>query len=290
MTFAIQALVEQFELTHPNGTDSFTISVSRKMPLAEGATDVPILLVLDADIEFALAAEIARFRGIDGFSPTAMVVGVGYSLEFAEFAKRRTGDLTPPSSEAGRTALGSMSKFIGEQDGGAEAFLTFLLRTLLPEILNRYPEASKTQQILFGHSLGGLFAAYALLTRPEAFSSYIISSPSLWWDRFAVLANLPALKERLLALTQTPRVFIGVGGLEQEPPTKVPPVMEMSLEALQALVASCRMVDAAAELATTLRETGLEDVTYVAFEDEDHSSVVAAVLTRGLRFAVPAAD
>jgi tetratricopeptide (TPR) repeat protein len=36
--------------------------------------------------------------------------------------------------------------------------------------------------VLIGHSLGGLFAVYALLNRPELFRGYLVTSPSLWWD------------------------------------------------------------------------------------------------------------
>src|SRR5207245_10620907 len=34
----------------------------------------------------------------------------------------------------------------------------------------------------FGHSQGGLFATYVLLTEPNTFRRYGIGSPSLWWD------------------------------------------------------------------------------------------------------------
>jgi hypothetical protein len=47
------------------------------------------------------------------------------------------------------------------------------------------------------------------------------------------------------------------------------------------------MVDAAAEFAESLREAGVPEVGYVSFEGEDHGSVIAAGLMRGLGFAVP---
>lgn len=33
-----------------------------------------------------------------------------------------------------------------------------------------------------GHSLGGLFGSFILLTKPGMFQSYILGSPSLWFD------------------------------------------------------------------------------------------------------------
>jgi predicted alpha/beta superfamily hydrolase len=287
MTFSIQAPIDQFELPHPGGNGSFKISVSRVANAPEGA-EVPVLFMLDADIGFALAAEIARLRGTMGALPTAMVVGIGYGADFAEFAKLRTADLTPPLSEAGRQALGGMTSFIGENDGGAEAFLAFLVETLKPEIARRYPDASATDHILCGHSLGGLFTAYALLTRPDAFATFLAGSPSLWWDGFAILGRLPAFAGRLAGLESQPRVLVSVGGKEQDPPAKVPPGLGMSLADVQAMVAASRMVDAVPEFAAALREAGLADVAHHIFDGEDHGSVVPAALMRGLCFAVPA--
>ncbi|WP_447765133.1 alpha/beta hydrolase [Sphingopyxis panaciterrae] len=289
MTFSIQAPIDQFELPHPSGTGCFQISVSRVAKAPEGAK-VPVLFMLDADIGFALAAEIARLRGTVGGLPTAMVVGIGYGADYAEFAKLRTADLTPPLSEAGRAALGGMAGLIGEQDGGAEAFLGFLVETLKPEIARRYAEASATDHILCGHSLGGLFTAFALLTRPDAFATFLAGSPSLWWDGFAILTHLPAFAERLTKLERHPRVLVSVGGQEQDAPTKVPLGLGMSLADVQAMVAASRMVDAASEFAVALRDAGLREVADHVFDGEDHGSVIPAALMRGLCFAVPAAD
>jgi predicted alpha/beta superfamily hydrolase len=41
---------------------------------------------------------------------------------------------------------------------------------------------SRPYRVLVGHSLGGLFAVYALMTRPDVFQGYIAISPALWWD------------------------------------------------------------------------------------------------------------
>lgn len=289
MSFSLQAPIDRFELPHPRGTGSFQISVSRVAHPPEGGK-VPVLFVLDADIGFALAAEVARLRGVAGMLPTAMVVGIGYGAEFAEFAQLRTADLTPPLSEAGREALGGMTSFIGDSDGGAEAFLDFLTLTLAPEIERRYPEASASDRILFGHSLGGLFTAYALLTRPGAFATFLANSPSLWWDGFAILGRLPAFAERLARLDRQPRALIGVGAKEQDLPAKVPAGMAMSLDQVQAMVTASRMVDAVPEFTAALRDAGLTGVAHVIYDDEDHGSVVPAALMRGLRFAVPDPD
>ena len=235
---------------------------------------------------FGVAAEIARQRAIGGMFPTISVVGIGYAAEFLEVVELRTADMTPPMSQAASDALGNFRSFVGEQSGGADAFLAFIVDVLRPELIRRYPELSAANSMLFGHSLGGLFSAHALLTRPDAFSVFLASSPSIWWDGFAIMKRVPGFAERLKGLAVQPRVFINVGAREQDVPTEVPAIVKWSLAEMQALVASSRMVDGAREFADALRKIGLKDVEHVAFPDEDHSSVVPAALSRALSFAL----
>jgi hypothetical protein len=83
-------------------------------------------------------------------------------------------------------------------------------------------------------------------------------------------------------------VLLDVGDKEQELPKEIPPGMQMSLEEVQALVASARMVDGLAEFVEQLRQAGLTDLVHVPFKDEDHSTVVPAAITRGLTLALNA--
>lgn len=182
--------------------------------------------------------------------------------------------------------MGAVGAIVGaDRNGGADQFLSFLADTLKPEIAARYPHTGG-EQILFGHSLGGLFAANALLTRPEAFSTFIIGSPSLWWDGFSILRKLPDFTQRLSALSQQPRVFVGVGGKEQDPPTSVPPGLGVTLEEAQAQIRASRMVDAAREYAEALGKAGVAALRHVAFAEEDHTSVAPSIIIHGMRFAL----
>lgn len=59
-----------------------------------------------------------------------------------------------------------------------------------------------------GNSLGGLFAAYVLFTQPDLFSSYIIGSPSVWFDNEVILS------QPVVAPKQPTKVYISVGSKE----------------------------------------------------------------------------
>jgi hypothetical protein len=52
-------------------------------------------------------------------------------------------------------------------------------------IENRF-RADPHRRAYAGHSLGGLFGAYALLSKPNLFRYYILSSPSFWFDEHAI--------------------------------------------------------------------------------------------------------
>lgn len=286
MNVPVQATIEQFDMPRTRGEGVLRISIARP-PGLEGRTDVPVLVVTDADLLFALAAEIARLRAASGNFPPVVVAGVGYGAAFPEFVKLRTPDLTPPAKAESIEALGSFTSYIGDQSGNASDFADFITDTLMPEIARRCPETTSGPRLIFGHSLGGLFVAYLLLTRPAAFTHFLMSSASLWWDQFAIHARLEEFAGRLRELPSPPQVFINVGGKEQDVPTRVPNGLALDLPAIQALVAMARMVDGATEFAEKLRELGLRSVECVVFKDEDHGSVVPAAISRALSFSLP---
>jgi enterochelin esterase-like enzyme len=137
--------------------------------------------------------------------------------------------------------------------------------------------------MLFGHSLGGLFATYALLTQPEAFGRYAIGAPSLWWHGRAALAL-----ERSVAAARTDlpvKVFLGVGALE----THAGRLLEASrLSAPERALTAAWTIDMVADTRQLARQ--LESRNYQGlwlrtrvFDDEFHISVWPLVLSHALR-------
>jgi predicted alpha/beta superfamily hydrolase len=286
MSFSVRAALEQFPLPHPSGDGALTISIA---PPAGPMPDcgVPVLYIVDGDLLFGMAAEIARAMTSVAAFPAHYVVGIGYDADYADVLKLRTADLAPPIGAEALESLGGLAAAIGgAAGGGADAFLAFLTDRLRSGIATRYPKAADGPQILFGHSLGGLFAAHALLTRPDSFAAFIASSPSLWWNGFAILSELPAFKQRLAALPRQPRVFVDVGAREQELPTSVPDGIGVTLEEAQAQIRAARMVDAAKEFADALGDAGLTNLSHIAFGEDDHVSAAPAAILHGMRFAL----
>ena len=79
--------------------------------------------------------------------------------------------------------------------GGGPAFKQAILEEIIPTIDASF-RTKKGERTLIGHSLGGLFGAYLIATDTNEFSSYIISSPSLWWDNTSTIKNPKASLDR----------------------------------------------------------------------------------------------
>lgn len=168
------------EVTQP-GPPGFQ---SADAPLDPGRK-FPAIYALDGG--FQIVGPATRLLTALGVISPAFVVAIGYPNESGVHIGPREVDLihvhvAQPSPD-GRPA----------GDGGA-AFEAFLLNDLRPYLESRYP-LDPQQAILFGHSLGGLFAATVLVTKPEAFGGYVIGSPALGND-LSILEKAKAVAAR----------------------------------------------------------------------------------------------
>lgn len=151
---------------------------------AQATGGYPVLYLLDGETRFLHTVGTLDSLARDGHVPPMIVVGVTNT--------DRTRDLTPVHPEPAE----------GEPDrvptaGGADRFLAFLTDELVPWVEGEY--RTVPQRMLFGHSLGGLFALHALVSRPEAFDGYVAVSPSVQWAEGEIMPRLAAFLERPLA-------------------------------------------------------------------------------------------
>ena len=188
-----------FVLRDPKTQVGYRIYVALPQGYDGGTKSYTVLFLLDADNAFALAAQAYRLLRVDSTTPDLLLVGIGYDLTGAARRTRRERDLTPTRLAA------------NPDTGDAGAFLTFLADTIIPTIDARY-RTLPTDRGLFGHSIGGLFALYALVDRPDVFRRYIVSSPSLWWDGAVILQHERRFSQNRTALPRS--IFMSVGSEE----------------------------------------------------------------------------
>jgi len=275
----------RFDLKSKHSKRTYRISVFEPLtPPPEAG--YPVVTVTDAGLTFPIAATMSAAVGMGG-TGGALVVGVGYpTRDPAEPMRLRLRDLTPPTPLARIHRMPGQPPPKAEDYGGADAFRRFLIEDLRPRIAAEF-KVDPARQTLYGHSLGGLFTLGVLFQQPEAFQTYVASSPSIWWNRRALLRLAPAFEKRVAKGEVTARTLVMIGGLEQTPPAVLPP--GVTAAEMRKLGRVARMVDNARELGARLAKLKGADgylARYVEFEDEDHMSVVPASLSRALSFAL----
>src|SRR5215216_2660056 len=130
----------------------------------------PVLYMTDGDAHIGHTSSTVEFLARNGRMSEMIVVGITNT--------DRTSDLSP--THVTTTVAGGDSVLQFPTSGGADKFLKFIETELIPEIEKRY--RVQPYRILAGHSLGGLFAIHAMVSRPELFQSYVAVSPALQWD------------------------------------------------------------------------------------------------------------
>lgn len=225
----------------------------------------PILYLLDGNATFFTATDAVRVQCWlpDGYAPP-VVVGIGYETDEPYSVPDRTVDYTTPADPANLTRRpdGQLP-----QVGGADRFLDFIETELKPLVGNLFP-VDPARQSLFGHSFGGMFAMHAFMQRTAAFSTFVAGSPSLWWNGREQLRRLEAFAAGSLDLAGR-RLMIGYGTQERDD------IVEGSQTAIG--------------LMAPLVARGLTFRAY-AFEGEGHMSVLPALVSRAVGFALSPPD
>jgi predicted alpha/beta superfamily hydrolase len=133
----------------------------------------PVLYMTDGDAHIAHTSSTVEFLARNGRMSEVIVVGITNT--------DRTRDLSPTHVEL--TGATGAPQF--PTSGGADKFLKFMETELFPQIEKNY--RAHPYRILAGHSLGGLFAIHAMISRPELFNAVIAVSPALQWDNQVIV-------------------------------------------------------------------------------------------------------
>jgi len=185
-----------------------------------------------------------------------IVVGIGYGQGMDVLVKKRARDLAPS-----KDTMWAMGKQYPNA-GGADNFLKFIQYELFPKVNKNY-RINQDSVAIFGHSFGGLFAAYILFKQPELFKGYIISSPPVIWNNKSLLKLEAEYFSNHKELNKT--VFLSIGSLENWNDNE--------------------FINNLNELSQNIQGHNYKGLTLVTriFEGETHSSVTSAALSNGMR-------
>ncbi len=166
---------EYFDIKSQHVDDIFRIFVGKPAG-ADPAIQHPMIVALDGNASFASLLGTQRLLTQTSAVPASFVIGIGYPGDtLMESMANRNRDYAPTDpGENEVMALGGLFP------AGGEAFLKFIQLELKTLLSKNYPIDTDDSTIL-GISLGGLFAAWILLTEPTTFKRYILASPAIWW-------------------------------------------------------------------------------------------------------------
>ncbi|QKW55824.1 alpha/beta hydrolase-fold protein [Stenotrophomonas sp. NA06056] len=226
----------------------------------------PVLYVTDALYSFPLVRSVRNLVGQQGINIEDFIL-VGLPPQEGLTSKQsRSRDYTP--SEPVRDRPGYYSDDVTY--GGAAHYRDFVADHVLPMIDARY-RTDPARRAFAGHSYGALFGAYVLTTRPDMFRTYILSSPSLWFDQHL----LPRMQDEAKAPANPTRVLLSVGSYETVKPG---PRYSTGND----------MLRQAADFTAQLERSGRTlQVDNVVIDGEDHLTVYPRVITRALLQVFP---
>jgi predicted alpha/beta superfamily hydrolase len=202
----------------------------------ESSKEYPTLYITDGAENFFMATAIVNFLSRNQKIPQMIVVGIPNV--------NRNRDLSPSVIQG------------TSNPGGGDIFLTFFEDELIPYLEGTY--RTSNYRILFGHSLGGVFANYTLLTRPELFNAFISASPYLMYDNEYVIKEAESKLDNLSNFDR--QLFITLGD---------EPAYHESLNKFTSLLE---------DNTNTLRWD------YQIYNDEDHGSIPVISLLKGLKY------
>lgn len=186
------ANTQQRTLTSTKIGQRYELLVSLPEDYAKSSKSYPVLYVLDG-WHFPLMAYLQNNNVYSKRMGPVIIVNVSHGT--TNYMELRGRDFTPT-----RTPRYALS-------GGAAAFLDFFEKELIP-FVDKTWRTVPTDRGLLGHSLGGLFAIYALQQRPALFQRIVAASPSLDWDNRLLFT---AARDRLRKLPAPVRLDLSVG-------------------------------------------------------------------------------
>lgn len=185
-------LTREFSIQSTANGATYDIKVGLPSNYDPSVEKYATIYVLDGEEDFDFVSNQCKEITDKNAVEQVLVVGIGYG-------KDRSVDYTP-------TKVSSVT-------GGAPEFLNFIKTQLIPEMEAQFGvDTARSSRVILGHSYGGLFGANVFCVDNELFGSYILLSPSLWFDDLISLQLEKVYREQNKDRSQL--VFMGIGAAE----------------------------------------------------------------------------
>lgn len=259
------------ELSVPGTDRRYPVWVSVPASYADSDRTYPVVFVTDAGYSFPLARSIRNVLGQSGRNIEDFIL-VGLPPQQGLTSKEsRSRDYTPSNPLLDPTR--SKDDYSASHYGEAASYRDYIERQVFPLVAKHY-RADMGRKVFAGHSLGGLFGSYVLLTKPEMFQSYILGSPSLWFDKREILKYEAAYAKHHTDLKAKVMMYIGMYETTGPGPRYF------------------KDADMVGDMQTferrlTARKYPNLSVGTEVIAEEDHLTVFPSLISRGLIWALP---
>jgi len=161
----------------------------------------PVIYLLDgsAQEDYPHMAGLVQYFHMYQLMPQSILVGIANIDRYRDFT-------TPSANKKDQKAIPNA--------GGTAKLMAFMEKELQPLIQQKYRGTG--EQTIIGQSLGGLFAAEVLFTKPHLFDNYLIVSPSLWWNDQALVKRAGAFLQKHPNLKKKVYLALGSEGSEMK--------------------------------------------------------------------------
>lgn len=228
----------------------------------------PVLYATDADYAFPIIRQLARRLNVEGPQVEEFIlVGLSYGKgENGGISRQR--DYTP-------TPNGPSTAPPNAIHGQAQAYQKYLRDQVKP-FINAHYRTAPAKTIFLGHSYGALLGAQILFTEPGLFSSYILGSPSLWYDKRHALKLEASYAKQHQDLSANVYLYVGAYEALRKGDRRYNQTVDM--------VADNRALEAALQS----RKYPSLKLKSVVLNDEDHLTVAPRGFMQAMKYLLPA--
>ena len=160
----------------------------------ESSYKYPVAFILDGEFQFNALQTVHEYYS-GGFLPEMVLIGISNR-------ENRNRDLTTSKLDP-ETAPPYL-----QDTGGAETFIQFMEKELIPYIEKNYPVSN--YRTLIGHSYAGLFTVNTLLKHADLFANYLAIDPSMDWDNQQLVKEAKEILKNKIFKNKS--LFVSLGG------------------------------------------------------------------------------
>lgn len=191
-------------VTYPFASDSFLVRVTDLAANAKQQDTIHVVYYSDESLKSGKQTE----KMIEKYKDVLLkknYVFAGFA-HFGYYRTKRRRDFILPSVKTANGYIGKNADY-----GQADTFYHLLKNKIIPLVEEKFP-GHPVKRSFIGHSLGGLFATYLLVSNDSLFTKLYALSPSLWVDEYNIL-NYENLRQDKL-LTTRKNYWVSCGSSE----------------------------------------------------------------------------